>query len=247
MAKKREPEMFTLWIPNGFRLGDVTIQKHAKTLLRVEHTDVWVPSFATVRFDRERLPIIDLDVEYLPHERFRCRGVQLRARAGREIAAPALEIPLADLVQEAIERVSYRQVELSDRGMAQFARKIVLDQAAPTSAGAAIEKLAVGDVLRFPIVVVSAYDPSAYETHFGARLRTILGGADHSRRRGATGERVPSHLDVAREYNRARAAGEPTGDAVAIKFSWTRGRAYNAISAARKAGYDLPRTRRGNP
>lgn len=244
MATHQAAEMYTLWISRGLQVGDVTIRRVAKTLLRVEHTDVWVPGSFTVRFDRVRLPLIDLDIEYLQHERFICRDVRLHARVDKELSPKDLALPLTDLVEEAVERVAYREVELRDRDMALFARAVLRELAEPPDAGVTPRKIRVGDTFRFPLVVLLVtLDPSSYETYVGNPLRAKLRAANHARRRSGSDERTASHLRVALEYQRARKAGESTSLTLAQTFQWSPGRAANAISQARKAGYHLPPAR----
>jgi hypothetical protein len=236
----RESELFTIWLTAGVQVGDITVTRLAKKLLQVEHTQVWVPGSFTARVDRERLPIVELEVEYVRHERFRCKSVRVIARDAAAVDAEALRVPLKALMDEALERVSYREAELVDGEMVDFARwcyrKLV--DAPAVDVDVDVDRIQVGDFFRFPVAIVVILDRSEYETSFGAHLRGLLGEADHSRRRA-----VPP-LWVALEYDRAMTAGEDTGRAIAERFGWKSGRATNAIAAARKAGY-LPPTEQG--
>lgn len=240
VAAVRERNPFTLWLAAGTQLGDVTVLSLDEELVRVEHTDLWVPRSFTARIDRADSPTVDLEIQYEQHERFRCKSVRVIARDGEAVDGDALRrVRVAELVSVARERVSYREVELADGQMVDLARQWHRSYADP--APDKFDQIQVGDLFRFPLALAFIETNRAdYETGFGKKVRRLLAGADHSRPKA-----VP-HLWVALEYDRAMKEGEPTGAAVADRFEWSLAQATNAIARARKAGY-LPPTDRGQP
>ena len=235
--------MFTIWLTPGFQVGDIVVIGVEQDLLRVEHTDLLVPRSLTARFDRPGMPFVELDIRYDQHERFRCDRVQVTARDDESISTAAVRLPLEALLYEALERVAYREIALADEEMVAVARTQFREKTEAWEDGDTVDtaRIQVGDIFRFPVaVMLFEFARSEYEQAFGTRVRKILRDADHSRA-GAV-----SHLAVSLEYQRAMAAGEETGFAVAERFGWKRQYANNRIAAARKAGY-LPPAEPGQP
>src|SRR4051794_32493771 len=96
---------FGLWLYDGFTVGDATITNvDHHELVRVEHTDVWVPPTFTVAFNRAGLPAVELDIRYRQHRGFDCTNVRVSGSENDPIDARRLgSIPLAALIDEAIE------------------------------------------------------------------------------------------------------------------------------------------------
>jgi hypothetical protein len=223
-------------------VGDVELLEISETLLRVEHTDAWVPEWFTCRIDRSSLSgVVELEITYNQHERFVCRALCLIARdseheAGALSPADLREVALDELMFEAIERVAYRQVEIADLELRKLAQGLYRVYAEPDPAGTA-STIEIGDSFRFPVAMFSEFNRAEYEASFGRVVREILHSADHSRRSPGGTRRAPSHLAVAGEYERARESGLRPQAEIAKAFNWSWGTAANAISAARKAGY----------
>lgn len=240
MSGSRAPQLFTLWLMAGNTFGDIMLLSVDEELIRVEHTELWVPRTFVARFDREGLPIVELEVEYFQHERFRCRSVRVVAREGDSISTATVRLPVAKLVDEALERVSYRQIALADNEMVDGARAWFQEFADLRSTPVSLDKIQVDDVFRFPVALglLVTDDDAEYEETFGRHVRALLAGANHSRP-GAV-----SPLAVAHAYHEALEAGEQTAEYVARKFHWSQSHAQNAIADSRKAGF-LPPTKPG--
>ena len=225
-----------LWLTAGISVGDVTLTKLAPHLRRVEHTDVWVPAYFSARFERE--PIVEIDVRYRQHYAFKCRAVSVRARGAASVTPGAFrDVRVDELVLEAAERSAYIARELTTE-LLELARAWLTAQSENPEVAT---QLKLGDRFTFPAAVpFLLLDRADYEAFFGTHLRQFLSRANHATSRSV------SHLDVAREYNRAAAAGEEVIEALVEKFHWKRQHAKNRIRDARLAGY-LPATGPGQP
>lgn len=239
MKKGRQPEWFGFWMPSagGWGYGGVQVSNLSDEHKQlVELGDIFVPRSFTARFDRDGLPLLELDIG-LVEGRLRC--VELRVLRRRETdfveGKDLRAIPTASLIREAVTFVAYLPFELQDDAAVARARSIFQRFADLEANPVALDKIEVGDVMRVPVLYpLMEGDTELFEAFRVVAETRLAGGNPQTRKTSIT------HEQVAEVYRDAYVAGNVI-DAVAGRFGWRRQTAKNRIRAARKAGF-LPPT-----
>jgi hypothetical protein len=243
MKKGRVPRTWGIWLPaEGWGFNGIQISK-----LSDDHSelvvlgDVMAPRSFTAHVDRDDLPLVELDIEFL-EERFRCVQLRVLRRDGSDFveAQQLRHIRLVDLVREAVGLVAYLVFELCDEEDVEktsnaFQRLADLD-ATPIK----VDDIRVGDFFRVPALLpLLDQDNEGYRALNFLASQLLADGERLSRKGTATNE------EVAQIYRQALGKRQPVTDAVAVAFGWQRQTARNRIYAARRAGF-LPETAPGS-